>query len=275
MFWNDRNSAEENLATVASGPVSQTNPHETRSDKYRLVNTLDLIESFKQNGWQPVSQTKVSVRNESREGFQPHLIRFEHPDYMTIPGLSREHESRPQLCLYNSHDGSSALRIYVGILRMACANGIIAGKSIVDYRITHKGNDLPYRLADAVYHVEHGLPALIDAIGHMAKTHLTRTDENDLARRASAYRLKNIASVCEIDSYSTLKPRRIADQGTDLYSIYNRLQETLLRGGLRYWVRSDADNGPVICKRTRRLRGIKSQIDANQWLYDETMQLTA
>ena len=56
--------------------VFATEPHGRVTDRYGFVPTIDLVEAIEQEGWFPVTVRQSRVRDETRHGFQRHMLRF-------------------------------------------------------------------------------------------------------------------------------------------------------------------------------------------------------
>ncbi len=84
----------------------------------------------------------------------------------------------------------------------------------------------------------------------------------DLARHALLLRYPNV-SEAPIDPDTLLKARRPEDEGTDLWSSMNRIQENLIRGGLSDFHRDRRGK----LRSVRALRGIDSQVSVNKGLW--------
>jgi len=69
-----------------------------------------------------------------------------------------------------------------------------------------------------------------------------------------------------IDVNQMLKIRRDEDSGSDLWSVFNRVQENLLQGGIL--TITPKDNGSVRRSRTRAIRSIDQNIEVNKMLWE-------
>ena len=105
-----------------------------------------------------------AVRSPSKLGFQRHIVRFENPNFTEISGLSTDNRSRPQLVMMNSHDGTTAVRLFLGLVRIACLNGIIAGTAFREFRAVHSGKSLEEKLSEGLEFMVGGMPELQTAI---------------------------------------------------------------------------------------------------------------
>ena len=118
-------------------------PHYDVSDKYHFILTIDVIEEIRANNWYPVSVSEASVRDDEKQGYQQHLVRFRHFDDLLTP-----QENAVELLLFNSHDRSKSFSISAGIYRFVCSNGLVIADSVFEtYKIKHLGerdNDVAY-----------------------------------------------------------------------------------------------------------------------------------
>jgi hypothetical protein len=73
------------------------------------------------------------VRDPGKREYTKHMLRLRHATQ--IVG-----EEANEVVLLNSHDGTSSYQMLAGVLRFVCQNGMVAGDSVRDIRIPHKGN---------------------------------------------------------------------------------------------------------------------------------------
>ena len=68
-----------------------------------------------------------------------------------------------------------------------------------------------------------------------------------------------------------MRPRRTADTGTDLWTVFNRVQENVIKGGL-YGFTKDAIGRPQR-RRTREVKGIDQNDTLNRALWRLSMEM--
>ena len=62
---------------LAQAPALFTEePHFEVSDMYHFIPTIDVINEIKQHNWYPTLVQGASVKDESKDGYQRHLVRF-------------------------------------------------------------------------------------------------------------------------------------------------------------------------------------------------------
>ena len=105
------------------------------SKHYSFVPTINVVNDLRALGYEVVDAKQVKARKKSTNGYQKHMITFEHPKYK-VEGK----EEYPQILLTNSHDGGNAFTLSAGIFRLVCSNGLVIKTE--DYgsaRLVHKG----------------------------------------------------------------------------------------------------------------------------------------
>ena len=233
-------------------------PSETVSQKYGFIPTSQVIQRLEREGFVPVRVQQARTRLEARQGFQKHLVRFRHRDHTARVG-----DSIPEIVLLNSHDGSSAYRIMAGVYRLVCANGLIVGKSFSDISVRHtKG--AAEDILEASFKVIEALPAIQDGIEAMRQT---RLEPEERAAFASAALTLRYPDAPPIRAAQLLEPRRGDDRQGDLWTVFNVVQESLVKGGQRV---QDATTR----RRTRKLSGVSEDVRLNRalWTLAEEMK---
>jgi len=89
------------------------------SNRYAFVSTAQIVSRLRDAGWVPVSAQQQRIKLEERHGFQRQLIRFLRRDVVPVKG-----EYTTELCLFNSHDRSSAYQLHAWLYRFIFGNGL-------------------------------------------------------------------------------------------------------------------------------------------------------
>lgn len=260
-------------------PVEQVKALDTLKPTYGFVSTKQILDVFQSKGWSVVDTKTLNVRNERRQGFQRHLVALENPAFPSIPGLTSENASRPRLMLLNSHDGTTAFRMFIGLLRIACLNGVISGTALRDFKAVHSKNVLN-RLGEGIEFLSNNMSELFNQVQRLQGVQFTDAMIQEYVRTMFNARLSSVGKVISVDY--TLPVRRVEDKATDGFTVFNRVQEVLVRGGIDYVYARDVKNanGQVIGTQTvhattRRLASIQSQIRLNRLAYDAAINQAA
>ena len=263
---------------LRENPILQENPNPVMKPTYGMIKTIDMIKSFENQGWYHASHSVARVRQGSnREGFQKHIVRMRNDAFQSIPGLTAANASVPELVLMNSHDGTMAYRLFLGVVRIACLNGIIAGDALASYRVIHSQNALK-GLHDGVDAMVARIPHMVEQIRAMQETTCSLEKARAYVKTMYDKRVLPIGGV-ECINYD-LTAKRPEDVSLDAYTVFNRVQEMLIRGGIQYIAKRNIldSNGIVVGTHTkhgvtRKMNGIQPQLKLNQLAYDKAIEM--
>lgn len=189
--------------------------HSEVSEKYHFIPTIDVVEEIRTNNWYPVSVSQANVRDEEKENFQQHVVKFQHMDDLLNPG-----ENAVEILLFNSHDRSKSFSISAGIYRFVCSNGLVIADSVFEtYKIKHLGerdNDV----ANAVSNITAVKAKLLNKIKKLELVELSQFEKESFAKSSIPLRFEEHL---EIDYQDLLVPHRVEDERDDLYTVI-RLQ---------------------------------------------------
>lgn len=240
--------------------IDATTPHPKVSKRYKFVSTRDALTALESQGFQA-----SHVR--SRVAFGMHTVTLTHPDLK--PVIIGGSEVRPQVILRNSHDTSAAFGLIAGAYRFACFNGLVLGHGFA-VRLVHTGN-IQLDVKQAMPQVFDTIQAGIKRMHDWSQLQLSTTQVRALAATSLDLRFddKQLLTLDVSDATETLiKATRSADASNDLFTVYNRIQERLVRGG---WVaRFDAGVKGIEIKAVRKLYGMRSTLAVNQALSNRT-----
>lgn len=194
--------------------------HEGTSDRYCFFPTGPVVEALRESGWSPVTVQEQRTREEGRRGFQKHLVRFQRRSELNTTPLG---DSRIELVLMNSHDGGCAFRLFAGVFRIVCTNGLIVADATygaVSIRHTR-------RTVDEIITASQKIAGESDQIGQRIESFRQRMlgDEEklDFATRALTLRYESAAEA-PVYPAKLLEPVRTEDVGNSLWSTLNCCQ---------------------------------------------------
>ena len=243
------------------------------SERYGFVSSANAIAILADHGFAPTRAAQKPVRKASELPFADHMLTFR-----PLTGYSDETETAPEIVLYNSHNARSALKIFAGAFRFICSNGIVAGEGF-EARMRHS-RLTANAFSDMVAEQAQTLPALMQSIERMRATQWGQDIARGFVLQAATLRWQRDPSETDIlaetgqGSFSTLHTlrdlnaaTRYGDNGQDAWRTFNRVQEGLIRGGVR--IRSYTDRNPY--GKTRRARAVASlpeTVRINRQLWD-------
>jgi hypothetical protein len=136
-----------------------------------------------------------------------------------------------EIVLLNSHDGTSSYQMLAGMFRFVCSNGLVCGDTVADVRVPHKG-DVAGQVIEGAYQVLHGFDRALESRESMQAITLDEGEAEVFARAALSLKYDDPDKPAPITESQILMPRRFDDRRPDLWSVFNRTQENLTKGGL-------------------------------------------
>ncbi len=221
-------TAKQNAPAIfATEPASYIN-----LNRYKFVPTTDIIESMDKQGWSLTDAKQSKSKSEVRNKYGVHIVKFQHPELYISDGNGGI-EGRPQLVFINSHDGSRPLQSELGIFRLVCTNGLIVkSHDFGGFRERHTKltNDEVKQLIDSKLGL---MTKAIEKINDWTGISMKAIDMRKFATDALLMRLNEERQPEEHEIMSILEPKRSQDNSNDLWRVYNRVQENLIKGGFQ------------------------------------------
>ena len=228
------------------------------TDKYVHVPTEQVIEDVMKLGWTPINAYRVASRKK-RSGTGRHMVKFVNYDFM-----EEGKTEYPELLLTNSHDGTTAFKLDVGIFRLVCSNGmVIKSQDFGSMKVRHYGYDFE-TIKGAVNELVAQIPDYLKQVEDMKAKELEREQMMEFARKAAMLRFSNVTEdaiekVVDLDDF--LESTRKEDDGNGLWEVFNRIQEKVVNGKFNYSF-SKKD------RKARPVKGFKQQVKLNQDLWE-------
>ncbi len=253
--------SDDQLQRVAPS-IFASEPHGSRSERYTYIPTIDVLNGLRREGFEPFMCAQTRVRNQDRREFTKHMLRLRHANQIA----GRE---VPEIILLNSHDGTSSYQMIAGMFRFVCTNGMVCGDTVADYRVPHKGNVVD-QVIEGAFQVLDGFEAVTEQRDSFARLQLSDAGQRAFARAALAVRYDE-PEAAPIEPEQLLRARRFEDRNSDLWSTFNRVQENMVRGGLRG---RNANGGRMS---TREIGSINENVKVNRalWILAEEMRKLA
>jgi len=228
--------------------------HERTSSTYTFVPTDRVLTGLMQAGFVPVEARQTRARYGLSHA--RHVVRLRRR-FETV----QLRDAVPEVVFLNSHDGTSAYQLRVGIFRVVCTNGLIVSVgSFPSIRVAHRGDIVEEVVASAL-DISERFGVLAGRVERMEQRLLPKDEQIAFAERALSVRFPEPME-SGIRPAQLLSCHRVDDLGNDLWSVLNKVQENLLRGGL---VRLAASGRR---SRTRRITSIREDVRINSRLWD-------
>ncbi|MGF6696928.1 hypothetical protein OKW38_001540 [Paraburkholderia sp. MM5496-R1] len=261
MLRADSPLSDDQIRRVAPS-IFADGKHESRSERYTYIPTIDVLRGLRTEGFQPFMICQTRVRDQGKREFTKHMLRLRHADQITG-------EEADEIVLLNSHDGTSSYQMLAGTFRFVCQNGMVAGENIADIRVPHKGN-VVQNVINGAFDVLDGFDLIRVQKEGMRAVELNLDEQHAFARSALALRYDpaDAEAAAPVTESQLLVPRRFEDRHDDLWTVFNRVQENLTKGGLHGRSRSGRTMS------TRPITGIDQNVKLNRalWMLADAMR---
>jgi len=220
---------EYNSPMTVLDPLEASHGASTTSDRYGFVSTKSIIGNLQEHGFGIRKVEIARVNKAENRGFQKHIVRLT-PENL-VPKVGDE--GNPEIVIINSHDGKSSLRIMLGYFRLVCSNGMIVGSTVFQTRIIHRDVNQGSVL-NAVSRIADKAPEMLDGINRMKSRKLHPLCEMSFVMEAAKLRWEEPSD--RVLSYLGAV-RREEDAQRNVWEVYNRVQENLIKGNRYYGIR--------------------------------------
>lgn len=203
-------------------------PADRVSSRYSFIPTMKIVDEVQEHGWFPVAAFQ-SHKVEAK-GHSTHKITFRRSNEAVRVG-----DVIPQIELINNHMGLHRFRFDSGLFRLACSNGLVVSMNLGNSRIEKIHIDKAsvevfQALTDAINRAE----LAAQTIPKWQAVELNFVEKQEFAKRAVL--IRNNDNVCwsnHFDAHVFLQPRRDVDRPDNLWTVFNRVQENVIKGGVQ------------------------------------------
>lgn len=253
---------EADIRRVAPAVFSQSAGPNTLA-KYQHISTADAIQEMMQRGYVVTFAAQQRADSRLADMSAKHLIRMRHESL--FDATPKVGDAVPELCFVNAHDGSSQFWNYLGMFRLICTNGLMAGDTIGTYSLRHTGPSLAEQVKEMLKEIsEKTLPVLNGQVASMQARQLTEREQVQFAARAIALRWPEGTEA--VSTNMVLRARREQDAANDVWHVYNRLQENVLMGNFM-----SANSS----RRVQPLEQVSNVVRVNRAMWDMAARLAA
>lgn len=218
----------EQLHRVAPSIFAQS-AHESRSDRYEYIPTVQVLDVLQDEGFEPYFVMQSRTRNEGKRDFTQYMLRLRQTSDMQRRAVVGE--TVMEICLINSHDGSSSYQLSAGVFRFTCTNGMMVPDGILQsIKVRHQGN-IVHDVLSGVFAMAEQFGLVRDNMDLMRSIPLTIDERLVLGEADLA--LKYEDDKAPITKYDVIRPNRRDDFKNDLWTTFNTIQEHMIKGGDR------------------------------------------
>lgn len=224
------------------------------SSRYVHVDSGAVMEAMIAAGF-VVAEVRSDAPRSRDALFARHSIDFRRPGQKL--GTLAVGDIVPRILFTNSHDGSSRASAIAGVFRLVCSNGMLAGSAYARESLRHVGD--PVReMVGRMEAIANDVEPMFNQIERWQKKQLPLPRAREFARLASQLRW---GDPHRFSVESILEVKRPEDDAGDLWTVFNRVQEATVRGGMLGLTRTGR------ATRARELTAIGHSITFNQQLW--------
>jgi hypothetical protein len=212
------NDVNKLMAFIPSLDKGWRDNQRIKSKEYQ-IETLDAIEGFQKEGW------KINGAYEQRgkdRRISSHMIKMQHPDF-NIKNNKNQTEAIATLNISNSCNGSKPLEMDLGAFRQICSNGMIAHTKYSSEKASHTQKGF-YSLPQIMTKLNTKISDVMNEFNKLKTVKLSPSEAMSLAVAAVESRFGKDSG---IEASQLLNIVRSEDEGNDLWSVYNRIQENV------------------------------------------------
>jgi len=227
-------SSIDEIRTYAPAAFSE---HESPklSDRYSFVPTKEILEAFAKINWFP-----VYAKQNGKSEYARHMIRLNNPD---LGFMDLKHDKvKPQIIIDNSHNGGSPAMAHMGLFRLVCTNGLVIAMPgmFSSVKLRHIGINFE-ELKQLMNVIAEQYTVVGKHIGDMQQVVLDEVQKEQFVIKAVAHRephvfiqpdgtidVKKVTTI--IKPSQILEPLRNEDKSEDLWTLFNIVQERLVKG---------------------------------------------
>ncbi len=198
------------------------------SESYGHVATFEIIEAMRDSGYACVEVRQSQRRDETRMPWTKHMLKFRREGKLKT--LMKAGDVVPQVIMLNSHDRSSGFHLYAGMYRLVCSNGLMVsdGQFVEPIKIRHSIHMIS-NIVERSRELIKGADGVYAIREQMLGIQLPEKQAIAFATRALDFRPPRRRG--QLDPGTLLTVHRTEDKPNDLWHVFNRVQENMLRGG--------------------------------------------
>ena len=216
--------------------VFATEPASGVTGRYSFISTNEIVEKILGLGWE-----LHSAKQNGPNPFSRHHVRFVNPK-LGFMDLEKD-KVKPQIILDNSHNRGSSAQIHMGLFRLVCTNGLVIAMpgmyNAVKFR--HMGVDKE-ELRRLLEVAGEQYKKIGDHIADMQEVKMTLDKQEEFAIKAVARRephmfIKEDGTIdfkkvtASTNPKEIITPIRGEDKLDDLWTVFNIIQERMIKGG--------------------------------------------
>jgi hypothetical protein len=149
---------------------------------------------------------------------------------------------------------------------MICENGLVVStEQFEDVKMRHMGYTFE-ELQEQIKGMVERLPLTVESMNKMKQIEMSQDAAIEFARKAVATRFnENEIENISVDINTLLAPTRKEDEGNDLWSVFNVVQEKILDGDFNYTF-------GVKVRKARKIKNFSQDLKINKELFNLALE---
>jgi hypothetical protein len=186
------------------------------------IPTLEVIQTLQNDGW---LLKGVSEQRGKNRKIESNYVQMHHPDF-ELKNKRGKMEAISSLTITNSCSGAKSLNMDLGLYRQVCSNGLIAfDKHGESTKIKH--TEINYKnLSNFIASVNNKTDKILESFGVLQNKALTVDEARQFAYQAAKLKQRE-DEITDAMISDLLQVNRVEDEGNDLWTVFNRIQENL------------------------------------------------
>jgi hypothetical protein len=226
----------------------QDKKHLTKSDRFQVVQPIQIAKTLDSYGFDLVNLKTGKAKNPERQDHQTTIARYRSRENFEVKGANFD-------IVFKVPHLYGAITGMLGLFRQVCSNGLVVGYDYEMLKVRHTGDPMK-QLNDLIPALVAQREKLVSQVKLMQDRQVTRQELAQLSEAVAKLRIGTDNKIQNVKTSDLLTVRREQDQGTDLFTVMNVIQENIMRHGLRYQTVSQDENGTT-----------------NQMLYNKTIEI--
>jgi len=185
------------------------------------IESLDVVDLFRNEGWQLKG---VAEQREKNRKIGSHFLQLHHPDFSILDNKGKT-DSIASITIENSCSGTKPLNVHLGVFRLVCSNGAVRKDTVAEQSIKH--NELnKLNLGGFINKINDKSQIMLNEINKLKYHTLSNDEMRELAYKAASLRYSK-EELKEVSLDDILRVNRNEDEGNDVWTVFNRIQESL------------------------------------------------